>query len=183
MQHESRKSFLERMEEEGCGDEMRERCRQLIAEGVKKADAATILDHEFGRCGVAAPEANGQAQSRFADATCLSAEDRAYIEAKEPVSERKSLRWVYHSVGLDVKPVEAPNTGAWSYLQWIRSSPQAKSEFYTKVCPKIMANSDDHSDDFSDDGGPVTSMINRLLEAYGEKASEAKQPEDAANGR
>lgn len=184
MQHESRRAFLERMEEEGHSEEMRRRCKELLADGVKKPDAATILDHEFGRRCVTRPETNGKSQTQPEDSEKLSEADRAFIEAKEPVSDRAMMRWVFRSVGLDVGPRDAPNTGAWSYLEWVRSSPQAKSEFYTKVCPKIMANPDDDSEDYSDDGGPVTQMINRLLEATGRKVPEAEQStEDAANGR
>ncbi len=180
--HESRKAFLERMEAEGHSEEMGRRCKELLADGVKKADAGVIIEHEFGRRCVTRPETNGKSQTQPEDSERISEADRAFIEAKEPISDRAAMRWVFRSVGLAVGPRDAPNTGAWSYLQWIRSSPQAKSEFYSKVYPKLMANLDDEGDDYGDDGGPVTEMINRLLETMGRKAPEAEQPEDAADG-
>lgn len=168
----------ERLEEDGRLPAYYARKKQLVSEGLSSSDAMARCDSEFGRMDglqrdnrklYKPPDMPSNPQPIHS----MSDKDRKVVEAKDPVSERQSLRWVYQSVGLDVKAAESPNTGAWSYLQWVRSSDQARTEFYSKVVPKLMAAKlEDGSEDYGDDGGPVTRMINRLLEATGRKAPE-----------
>ncbi len=184
---ETRGAMRTRLAGDGRLEAYEARKKDLVAnEGMAKSEAMVQCDTEFGR-------RDGLVQdnrklykppvgvpSNPQPMHSMSAADRKVVEAKDPVSERKSLRWVYQSVGLDVGPVEAPNTGAWSYLQWVRSSDQARTEFYAKVVPRLMASKlEDGSEDYGDDGGPVTQMINRLLEATGAKRLDSEGRSEA----
>jgi len=59
---------------------------------------------------------------------------------QKPVDARKVVEWVFENIEVqDAKPESAPSPGAWGLLQWVRSSPDSKHEFYSDIWPKPLA--------------------------------------------
>jgi len=77
------------------------------------------------------------------------------------------INWIYnHLMIADVKPADAPSPGAWAHFQYHRSTPEAMTEFFTKVYPRLIpakGTIQKMQDLFHDDGRTTFDLLDRLL--------------------
>ena len=79
----------------------------------------------------------------------------------------EDIRWVFHALGAkDLKPQDAPSTGAWSLLQTLRNDEIALKSFYTTVYPKLLptrAQLEKGENNRAEDGRKQFDLIDQIL--------------------
>ncbi len=76
------------------------------------------------------------------------------------------IQWVFDNMmNKDVKMQDAPNAGAWGYLNACRNDETVRSDFYKVVWPKTMPDKKDlaYANRFEDDGRHIQDIINRMF--------------------
>ena len=127
MARESKAELTDRLRREGRWDEFKARREQLKTEGVPAKHAWFQAAVEF------APE------NESADDELVSRPDLAVLKNKPPVSVLEAAQWVFEHLDTDwIEPADAPSAGAWSLLQWARSSMTARSQFYKQFAQKLV---------------------------------------------
>ncbi|MCK5604750.1 hypothetical protein KAR91_22865 [Candidatus Pacearchaeota archaeon] len=84
------------------------------------------------------------------------------------ISERQIVRWIFDNIGItDIGPEDAPNSGAWSYLQSLRNSPTLLQDFYRNVWTKMLPSKSEieNARKFEDDGREQLNLIDRIEQA------------------
>ncbi len=92
-------------------------------------------------------------------------------------SEADAIRWaVDHLVIADVKPRQAPSSGAWGLLVWSRRSPVAQLELYRMYGRLIRPAEAEQHKPFRDDGRDLTNtpFMVWLREKYGPNSQQVK---------
>jgi len=79
----------------------------------------------------------------------------------------EDIRWVFHALGTkDLKPEDAPTSGAWSLLQMLRYDDIALKSFYTTVYPKLLptrAQLEKGDNNRAEDGRKQFDLIDQIL--------------------
>ncbi|MBE3088303.1 MAG: hypothetical protein IMZ61_13945 [Planctomycetes bacterium] len=77
----------------------------------------------------------------------------------------EDIRWVFHALGAkDLKPEDAPSSGAWYLLQTLKADDLALKSFYITVYPKLLPNKAQmEKNDRAEDGRKQFDLIERLL--------------------
>jgi len=81
-------------------------------------------------------------------------------------SPLEDLRWVFHALGAkELKPEDAPSSGAWALLTTLQGDEHLLKNFYTTVYPKLLPAKSkmEQDDDHVDDGRGQFGLIERLL--------------------
>ena len=92
-------------------------------------------------------------------------------------SEADCIRWsVDHLVVKDVKPSQAPSSGAWGLLTWARKSPVAQLELYRMFGRLVSPSQAEERKPFRDDGRDLSKdpFLIWLKERYGKESQEVK---------
>ena len=90
--------------------------------------------------------------------------------AKETFSAKtcstpKTVEWVAANIRVgDVQAEDAPSSEAWSMLCWVKSSPQAESQFWGQIYTKLLPSRQQLEQDgkMQDDGRVVLNLISRI---------------------
>ena len=90
--------------------------------------------------------------------------------AKETFSAKtcstpKTVEWVAANIRVgDVEADDAPSSEAWSMLCWVKSSPQAESQFWGQIYTKLLPSRQQLEQDskMQDDGRVVLNLISRI---------------------
>jgi len=87
---------------------------------------------------------------------------KSVSEENNPIED---IRWVFHALGAkDLKPEDAPSSGAWYLLQTLKTDDLARKSFYTTVYPKLLPNKAQmEKNDRAEDGRKQFDLIERLL--------------------
>jgi hypothetical protein len=79
----------------------------------------------------------------------------------------EDIRWVFHALGAkDLKPEDAPSTGAWNLLQTLKYNEIALNQFYTTVYPKLLptrAQLEKGENNRAEDGRKQFDLIDQIL--------------------
>ena len=127
MSRESKAELTDRLRREGRFDEFKKRREELKAEGIPANEAWYQAAVEF-------PAANGNGANGKAPNVDVSA-----LKGKPPAPIVEAAAWVFENLDCEwVTPGEAPSAGAWSLLQWARSSMAARGEFYRTFAAKVV---------------------------------------------
>lgn len=76
------------------------------------------------------------------------------------------LKWVFQALGAkDLKPADAPSSGAWALLTTLQNDELLLKGFYTTVFPKLLPSKAqiDKGEDRVDDGRKLFGLIEQLL--------------------
>ena len=68
--------------------------------------------------------------------------DLAIWAGRPKTSTKEDIRWTAASLHADVTIVDAPSPGAWSWREWVLSSPSARSAFFSHVLSKMKDDTD-----------------------------------------
>ena len=85
-------------------------------------------------------------------------------------SARKIVEWIFNNIGIeDVKPEDAPSSGAWCYMQSLRSSPTLLQDFYRNVWTKMLPSKSEIEarEKHDDDGRELVEFIDRIKRCGG----------------
>ena len=157
--------FWEHLKSEGLMKEFKGRRAEYEAEGLSKTVSWNRAAEEFGFGG----------KSKDVDSKESKASPRkAPPKPKQPskkqfegkaASLRAEFQWVYENAALeDVKPEDAPSSGAWGLLEFARSDPRT---FYAKWL-EMASKSEDKDlimEGFREDARRATSEIAEMLES------------------
>ena len=128
MHRESKSELTDRLRREGRFDEFKKRREQLKAAGNEAKDAWIIAAAEFPP-----PTVNGSNGS-------APKVDLRVLKGKPAVNIADAAAWVFENLDCDwIAPADAPSAGAWSLLQWARSSMMARSEFYRNFASRVVS--------------------------------------------
>ena len=89
--------------------------------------------------------------------------------ANAKVDFAADARWVYSNIGRsDAKKRDAPNAGAWTWLQQCERNATFLQRFYTDTIKALMPSSRqlEQLERMSDDGGAVLELIEKALAGY-----------------
>jgi hypothetical protein len=164
---ESKESFKNRIKSEGRWDEFIQYREQLKADGLDAQTAWERAREKFqpiqtdgsDDCS-AEPVRIAVCQSVFAD--------------KPPVTARTVVQWVFDHIDItDVRPEDAPSSGAWSFLQRVRTYPDLLKEFYRSIWAKMLPTRSEIEarEKFEDDGREQLHLIEQIQRAR-DKADE-----------
>jgi hypothetical protein len=157
--------FWAHLKSEGLMKDFKARRVALEAEGTPKKESWTQAANEFGFGGVA-----GDSDSKNSSADPRKAPPKPKKPTKEQfegksASLRAEFQWVYENAALeDVKPGDAPSSGAWGLLEFARSDPRT---FYAKWL-EMASKSEDKDlimEGFREDARRSTSEIAEMLES------------------
>lgn len=100
---------------------------------------------------------------------------------------REIISWVFdHVQDLNVEQEEAPTSGAWGLLTWVRSNPTNQNTFYGSIWPRILptkaqleeiAGKEEQTDD-----GVIADVENLLADAAAEIVEEDRSLQAGAEG-
>ena len=66
-----------------------------------------------------------------------------YLTGKKTTA-KATIQWIFDNIGsADAAPANAPNPGAWFYLEWLRGNPGRVADFYTNVYTKTIGTKGD----------------------------------------
>lgn len=80
-------------------------------------------------------------------------------------SESEAIRWCFENLAIeDLKPEDAPSSGAWGLLQECQRSPSFREDFLKTILPKLLPTRQqiETQESFNDDGRDVLDLINKL---------------------
>jgi hypothetical protein len=105
---------------------------------------------------------DGPAKKGVLKATAMKADFTKWDGKIDTIAD---INWIYnHLMVADVTADDAPSPGAWAHLQYHRSTPEAMTDFFTKVYPRLIpAKSQKLQDKFHDDGRTTFDLLDRLL--------------------
>ena len=87
------------------------------------------------------------------------------IFAEKSCSTPRTVEWVAANIRVsDAKAADAPSSEAWSMLCWVKSSPQAESQFWGQIYTKLLPTRQqlDQDNRMEDDGRRVLTLIDRI---------------------
>lgn len=170
---ESKESFKNRIKREGRWDEFIEYREQLKADGLDAQSAWEQARAKFEPV----PDTTAVAEGAGADDPVLSVGDGvclADFQDKPPVTARAVVQWVFDHIDIaDVRPEDAPSSGAWSFLQRVRTYPDLLKEFYRSIWAKMLPTRSEIEarEKFEDDGREQLHLIEQIQRAR-DKADE-----------
>mgnify|MGYP003116791568 CR=1 FL=1 len=87
------------------------------------------------------------------------------VFAEKSCSTPRTVEWVAANISVsDAQASDAPSSEAWSMLCWVKSSPQAESQFWGQIYTKLLPTRQqlDADNRMEDDGRRVLSLIDRI---------------------
>ncbi len=167
---ESKESFKNRLKSEGRWDDFIEYREKLKADGLDPKAAWAEARAKFQPVPDGAAVAKPDTDDGPVDLVdCL--DDFA---DKPPVTARAVVQWVFDHIDVtNVKPQDAPSSGAWSFLQRVRTYPDLLKEFYRSIWAKMLPTRSEIEarEKFEDDGREQLHLIEQIQRAR-DKANE-----------
>lgn len=170
---ESKDQFKTRLKNEGRWDEFISYREQLKADGLEAKEAWTQARQKFP----SEPLAVSLVESVCDDDPVEPDGGDVCIGdfcGKGPVSARAVVQWVFDNIDVaDVKPEDAPSSGAWSFLVRVRTYPDLLKEFYRSIWAKMLPTRSEIEarEKFEDDGREQLHLIDQIQRAR-DKANE-----------
>ena len=90
------------------------------------------------------------------------------LAAEKSATMRRAYEWVFNHVDVaDVKPGDAPSSGAWSMLLSVRENPDLRKSLYTQIASKLLPPKSEieSTERFQDTGKNVLDLIARVRKA------------------
>lgn len=145
----------------GLMDDFKQRRTELEGEGVSKKDSWSRAAAEFGYGNGNIPAPSTTTVKRVAKEP---GPKKDQFRGKT-ASLRAEFQWVYENVALeDVRPEDAPSSGAWGLLEFARSDPRT---FYSRWL-EMASKSEDRNlvmEGFKEDARRTTAEIANMLES------------------
>ncbi len=157
MRRETQDGFRQRLRQEGRFKEFSALRKDLQSEGLSPSDSWTRAATEFG-FGEPRPVTQGTPINGH-QVTAQMFEGRQS-------SVRSDFEWVYENQAVeDVRPENAPSSGAWGLLQFSRMEPRA---FYTEWLRMIGRQEDEFAEErrFVEDANRKTEEIAEMLRSF-----------------
>jgi len=164
---ETKEQFKNRLKNEGRWNDFIQYREKLKAGGLDAKSAWAKARQKFGPESYRAPMAEADPD----DDTVLSAGDTVCMDDfcdKPPVTARAVVQWVFDHIDIaDVKPQDAPSSGAWSFLQRVRTYPDLLKEFYRTIWAKMLPTRSEIEarEKFEDDGREQLHLIEQIQRA------------------
>jgi len=171
---ESRGELRTRLTADGRWRAFIARRDQFVSEGHPKSDAHALAAQEFGpepgpEDGAAAVAGPGE-PSEVLDSPHPRVLDfyvaREIFEGKPTSRLREDILWVYNTLCIsDVKPEDAPSSGAWALLVTTRQLQTTRAAFYKDLVSKLLPSKQllDAEDRVIDESRNLRETIERLL--------------------
>ena len=154
MRRETQDGFRQRLRQEGRFKEFSSLRKDLQAEGLSPSDSWTRAATEFG-FGEPRPVSQGMPMNGQRVTSKM-------FEGRQS-SIGTDFEWVYENQAVeDVRPEDAPSSGAWGLLQFSRMEPRA---FYTEWLRMASRREDESAQErrFVDDASRKTEEIAEML--------------------
>ena len=120
-------------------------------------------------CGAAAPADRVVAEVKQVESvsrpTRQSPDASKQLFEDKTCSTPKTVEWVAANLRIsDASAEDAPSSEAWSMLCWVKSSPQAESQFWGQIYTKLLPTRQqlDQDTKMEDDGRRVLTLIDRI---------------------
>jgi hypothetical protein len=124
---ESKAELTDRLRREGRWDAFKKRREELKAGGTAASEVWGAAAEEF-------PSLDAKPDPGTAPKADLQA-----LKGKPPVSIVQAAAWAFEQLDCDsITPADAPSPGAWSLLEWARSSIATRTEFYRMFAARIV---------------------------------------------
>ena len=159
MRRETQDGFRERLRQEGRFKDFSARRKDLQAEGLSPSESWERAAAEFGF-----GEPRAVAESGFSSPYQVTSE----MFEGQTASLQSDFEWVYENQAVeDVRPENAPSSGAWGLLQFSRMEPRA---FYTEWLRMIGRQEDEFAEQrrFVEDANRKTEEIAEMLRKFRE---------------
>ena len=154
MRRETQDGFRQRLRQEGRFKEFSARRKDLQAEGLSPSESWERAAAEFGF-----GEPRTVAEGGFSSPQKVTSE----MFQGQTASVQSDFEWVYENQAVeDVRPENAPSSGAWGLLQFSRMEPRA---FYTEWMRMASRREDECAEErrFVDDANRSTEEIAEML--------------------
>ena len=154
MRTETHDQFRGRLREEGKFKDFSRRRKELQAEGLEAAASGSQAATEFGF---------GSGQSTVQPSPLVTRQVTSKMFEGRQSSIGTDFEWVYENQAVeDVRPEDAPSSGAWGLLQFSRMEPRA---FYTEWLRMASRREDESAQErrFVDDASRKTEEIAEML--------------------
>ena len=154
MRRETQDGFRQRLRQEGRFKDFSARRKDLQAEGRSPSESWERAAAEFG---FGEPRTVGE--SGFSSPYQVTSE----MFEGQTASLQSDFEWVYENQAVeDVRPENAPSSGAWGLLQFSRMEPRA---FYTEWMRMASRREDESAEErrFVDDANRSTEEIAEML--------------------
>ena len=164
---ETKEQFKSRIKNEGRWDDFINYRERLKASGLDAKSAWAKARQKFQPT----PDGASMAESDADDDPVLPAGDIVCLDVfadKPSVTARAVVQWVFDHIDItDVKPEDAPSSGAWSFLQRVRSYPDLLKEFYRTIWAKMLPTRSEIEarERFEDDGREQLHLIEQIRRA------------------
>ena len=159
MRRETQDGFRERLRQEGRFKDFSARRKDLQAEGLSPSESWERAAAEFGF-----GEPRTVAESGFSSPYQVTSE----MFEGQTASLQSDFEWVYENQAVEnVRPENAPSSGAWGLLQFSRMEPRA---FYTEWLRMIGRQEDEFAEQrrFVEDANRKTEEIAEMLRKFRE---------------
>ena len=159
MRRETQDGFRERLRHEGRFKDFSARRKDLQAEGLSPSESWERAAAEFGF-----GEPRAVAESGFSSPYQVTSE----MFEGQTASLQSDFEWVYENQAVEnVRPENAPSSGAWGLLQFSRMEPRA---FYTEWLRMIGRQEDEFAEQrrFVEDANRKTEEIAEMLRKFRE---------------
>lgn len=160
--------FWTHLKAEGLMKEFKAKRISCEAEGLSKKEAWTVAANEFGFGGVAGDNHAKPSEADPRKAPPPPPKPKKPLKREfegKSASLRAEFQWVYENVAIeDVKPKDAPSSGAWGLLEFARNDPRT---FYAKWL-EMASKSEDKDlvmEGFREDARRSTAEIAEMLES------------------
>jgi hypothetical protein len=136
MRRETQDGFRQRLRQEGRFQDFSARRKDLQAEGLSPSESWDRAAAEFGF-----GEPHSVAEGGFSSTQQVTSE----MFQGRTASLQSDFGWVYENQAVeDVRPENAPSSGAWGLLQFARMEPRA---FYTEWLRMVARQEDEFAED------------------------------------
>lgn len=142
---------------QGQASEAHESAQADIDYKLLKAAGADVAEREL-------PEFGGDALKK-GEAELVDISDFGEV-ATAAIDPIRDLNWIYNHLAVkDVKPSDAPSTGAYAHLRFIQTRPENMVGFFERVYPRIIPSKSviENQSKFNDDGREHFDLLDRLL--------------------
>lgn len=157
--------FWEHLKSEGLMKEFKSRRVALEGDGVSKKESWNLAAQEFGFGGSSSDNHSTESSSSPRKAPPKPKRPSKKQFEGKVASLRAEFQWVYENAALeDVKPEDAPSSGAWGLLEFARNDPRT---FYAKWL-EMASKSEDKDlimEGFREDARRATAEISEMLES------------------
>ncbi|AQT69197.1 hypothetical protein STSP2_02384 [Anaerohalosphaera lusitana] len=141
---ETKEQFKKRLKSEGRWDEFIKLREGLKRDGLSPKEAWAKARREFEPDFESVPVADNCGGCDSGDGAGMDSGDgirRETFAAKPNVTARAVVQWVFDHIDVaDVRPEDAPSSGAWSFLPRVRTYPKLLKEFYRSIWAKRQSN-------------------------------------------